>query len=616
MSTSSGDRLQRPAGAFVAILVALFAAPAAADTVEYYATVDRERMALDETLTLQVTLAFDQDVQAGEPVLPETPDFDVVRQGRSDQMSFSFGGGGSAFRKIRTWTLVLQPRREGKLVILPGRVEVGGKRYETGRITVEVAPARGGGQRQAQPAPQRPPGFPPIPGFDDDPFDALLGGGPQPSENDLFLRATVDRREVHVGEQVTLSVWLFSRVDVRHVEGLKMPRLDGFWAEELQTPRQISAETRVIDGVPYQAYLIQRRALFPLRAGEMSIEPVELDVVTGRSLFGGGRRQHRKSLGATLTVRPLPEGAPPAFRRGNVGQWSLRVEATPQEVALGDPVTVRVVAEGQGNLRNLELPELGKIDGFKLFEPTRSEEVAIRDLRYGGSKTAEYVLVPERAGSFEVPPLAFAFFDPKAGQYVSMETAPIALTVLQGQGSAVAQAPAPPAPQERQRDGGLVPPRVAPVIVAAQEPLWSRPWFLAALLAPALAVLGVVAAPLLRRGGTRPARRKAKGRAAPGLPAEVRRLAEAGDAAFWAACEKALLDGAAARLGRPAHGLQRSELLAALRAAGVEEGAVEAARETLVRCEMARYAPGALDAGAVAAVRDAAERALAGMEAA
>ena len=111
-----------------------------------------------------------------------------------------------------------------------------------------------------------------------------------------------------MGEQVTLSVWLLSRADVSHVEGLKMPRLDGFWAEELETPRQITAQTKYVDGVPYRAYLIQRRALFPLRAGEVAIDPVEIEIVTGRSFFGGGRKQHRASPAAQLTVKELPGG--------------------------------------------------------------------------------------------------------------------------------------------------------------------------------------------------------------------------------------------------------------------------------------------------------------------
>ncbi len=602
--------------ALLALLISVWATPALAAAVEYYATVDRDRVPLDQTLTLQVTLAFDQGDETGEVQLPEAPDFDVLRQGRSDHSSFSFGGGAASFRKVRTWTLVLQPRREGKLPILPGKVEIGGKRYETGKLTVEVGPATG--QPHAQPPPRgggRPPGFPPMSGFDDDPFGSMLGGGPQPSESDLFLRASVDREEVWVGEQVTLSVWLMSRVDVSHVEGLKMPRLDGFWAEELETPRQISATTRMIDGVPYRAYLIQRKALFPLRAGEISIDPVEIDVVSGRSIFGGGRKQHRVSPGATLQVKALPAGAPAAFRRGNVGHWSLSAQATPAEVSLGSPVTVRITATGTGNLQNLELPTLPKLEGFKLFEPSRTEEVQVQQRRYGGSKTLEYVLVPERAGSFTVPALEFASFDPAQGAYQQVRTPAIPITVLQGQGAAVATGPgaAPPA-AELGADAGLEPLRSTAVVLAAETPLYERPWFLAALLAPALAVAGVAASPWLRRRQAAPQRRRRRGRSAAGLPAEVAGLAERGDPAFFAACERLLHERASARIDRPAHGLRREELCAALAAAGVAADAIEACTEALATCEMGRYAPGALGADAIAATREAASRALEGLE--
>ena len=598
--------------AIPALVLALASPARAADAVEYYATVDRERIALDETVTLQVTLAFDQDQPAGEVALPDTPEFDVVTQGRSEQMSFSFGSGGSSFRKVRTYTLVLRPRREGTLAILPGRVEIGGKRYETGKISVEVGPAGSGTQNYAQRGQGAPriPGMPPMPGFDD-PFGDLLGGGPQPKESDLFLRATIDKKDVYVGEQVTLSVWLLSRVDVSHVEGLKMPRLDGFWAEELETPRQITAQTKYVDGVPYRAYLIQRRALFPLRAGEVAVDPVELDIVTGRSFFGGGRRQHRASPGAKIAVKELPAGAPAAFRRGNVGQWELSVQATPGEVALGNPVTVRIAATGQGNLQNLELPQLGKLEGFKIFEPTRTQDEQIRDLRYGGSKTLEYVLVPERAGTFEVPPLTFAWFDPAAGAYQTQRTPAIPLTVQQGAGGAVAAQPPAAPPAEKTDEGGLQPLRTAPVVVGPQAPLYERPWFVAALAAPLLAV-AAAAAPLLRRqrAGEKKPRRKAAGGA--GLPAEVRALADRGDAAFFAACERALLERATALLGRPAHGLRRSDLAAALREAGVGAEAVAALDEALQHCEAARYAPaGTAD---LAAARAAAEAALRGVE--
>lgn len=622
-SRRRGETARRPLqGLLLALLAALaLAVPAGAradDPVEFYATVDRDRIALDETVRLQVTLSFLQRDEPKEVVLPETPDFEVVSQGRSDQMSFSFGGGSAQFRKVRTWTMVLRPLREGKLEIRPGRVEVAGKRYETGSLTVEVGPA-GGGQAQRQRPQQRQPslpGFPPLPGIDEDPFDLLLGGGPEPSESDLFLRATVDEEKPFVGEQVTLTIWLMSRVDIAQVETLKMPKLDGFWAEEIESPRQLSATPKTIDGVTYRAYLVQRRALFPLRAGEVAIDPVELDVVTGSPFFGRARRRHLRSPGATIQVQPLPAGAPAgAPDHGNVGAWEFSVEAAPLQVAPGDPVTVRIRASGTGNLRNLVFPSLGTIDGFKVFEPTVEETVRPQGTRYGGTKTLEYVLVPERAGNHEIPALRFSFFDPETERWQTRTSAPIALTVLPGKGVAAAET-APRPPEERPGEAGLEPIRQAPVVVTRSEPIWDRPWFPVALLAPALLVVGAALGPLvLRRRRPGEGRRRRNGDGAGDGLAELRRLDREADAAFFAGCERLLRGAAGRRLGQELRGRTLQQIDAALAEAGVAEPVRRDFSEALAICEAARYAPpGGIAADARGRARDAAERALAGLE--
>src|SRR5690606_39050470 len=88
MSRRNGEGRRAAAGVALAIVVAAFALPAAADEVEYFATTDRDRIALDETLTLHVRLSTSSDDEVGEVELPETPDFDLVSTGRSSQSAF------------------------------------------------------------------------------------------------------------------------------------------------------------------------------------------------------------------------------------------------------------------------------------------------------------------------------------------------------------------------------------------------------------------------------------------------------------------------------------------------------------------------------------------------
>ena len=82
------------------------------------------------------------------------------------------------------------------------------------------------------------------------------------------LEVEVDRREAFLGEQVTATVWLLSPVGVAQYEAYRPPPLDGFWVEELERPRQLDFRVRSRNGVPVRAYLVQRLALFPTRAGE------------------------------------------------------------------------------------------------------------------------------------------------------------------------------------------------------------------------------------------------------------------------------------------------------------------------------------------------------------
>lgn len=576
--------------AFILVSMLSWAPTARADDrVEYYASVDRDRVAIDDTLRLQVTLALSQKASPKDLQLPESPDFEVVSQGKSEQSSFSLGGGGPTFRRVQTWTLLLRPLKEGKLVILPGSVSVDGKRYETGRLTVEVTPPSGGGAQA-----QRSPGARPRIGMPDpdDTIGSLLGGGPAASERDLFVRATVDKTEAWVGEPITFSIYLLSRVPVSHVEGVRLPDLDGFWSESVETPRQISSSVQVVDGVEYRAYLIQRRALFPLRAGSLEIKPVELDVISGRSVFGGGRRHTRNSPTSRIEVKELPAGAPAGFSRGNVGEWVLEGEATPTGVQLGQPVTWKITVRGAGNVRNLELPAAADVEGFKIFEPTRTEQTDVRGGIFGGSKTAEYVLVPEKPGTFVLPSVEFSSFDPKTGKYLTQRTEPVSLTVLQGSGQAVAQAPGAPsavaAPQVPA--SGLRQAPLAPVVAAANEPIYEKPWFFLALALPLLTWAGSVLAPKIRE--SLPKRPRARVQPIPGL-ADLEGLASRGHEAFFPTCERVLLDAAGRRLGRELGGMPRDEIVTALLEGGAAAEAVDAFRRSFEACDRARWAAGA-----------------------
>jgi hypothetical protein len=607
MPRRTGERALRAARALAVTLLAALAMRAAADDVRLEAHVDRTSLALGESVTLEVRLESPEPPTSLE--LKDDPELRIVSRSSSRQVSYTAGPGGLRARQVLVARLGLEPQRAGAVVIPPVVATIGGVRHETKPIALTVSPAAGGGPSPGTSAAPDP--DPPEP-----PAAAASGGAFHGWERDLVLEVRPDRREVWLGEQITVSIWLYSPLGVVEYERFSPPRHDGFWEEELETPKTIQYQVRTVNGVPTRAYLLQRIALFPTRAGALELGPAELHLgvrVGGGSLFDPFpevKRVSRRSRPVVVQVRPLPAGAPPGFESVNVGKLSIGATASDGQVAVGQPVTVRITATGDGNVRALALPRLPAIPGAKAFEPTISESVAPRGARLAGSRTLETVLVPEAEGELVVPRVAWSWFDPEAGRYEAAETPELRVRIVPGAGGAggATAAAASSAPA-----AALRPIRADPGLSRRGGPPWRSPLFAAALALPPLAFAALALADRVRaragrsetrrRGAARTARRRlARARAALARGASPEALGEV---------ERALTGYATDRLGRPAAGLTRDALGAALARAGGHPPATRALLAALEACEAVRYGGGS---GAPAEVLDAAERAIALLE--
>lgn len=138
-----------------------------------------------------------------------------------------------------------------------------------------------------------------------------------------------------------------------------------------------------------------------------------------------------------LTITPLPEaGRPPEFS-GAVGQFSCWTKAEPSVVELGQSIKLILRIEGDGDLAHFDPPRMEDLDDFELH--------GIIDDKAAARRTITYDLAPRSADVTRVPPVAFAFFDPRPpGEYRVVHTSPIPIVV---QAAAVEiSRPTPPAP--------------------------------------------------------------------------------------------------------------------------------------------------------------------------
>ncbi len=596
-------------GSALAVALLLAAAPALAE-VEVTMQADREKVGTEDTFRLEIVVA---NAPEGAVVqLPAAEDFEVLGRSQSTQMSYSLGpGGAGVITQVQKHTLTMRANRTGTLTIPPAAVQTAAKLYKTRPVVIEVVRGRLSPERAKRGQPPTnpfgfPPGFPGFGGLDDQ--DDPLGGEPRLDEptvprgdSDLFLRMSLDKSEAYVGEQVMVTIHLYSRVDLSSVDSVTMPKLDGFLSQDFKTPNQLMSEQRVIGGVPYREYLLRQKAVFPLKAGTVTIEAPEADITTG--IFYAGRRVHRRGNELKLVVRALPPG--PATTA--VGRWRLSREVSQTEVALGEPVQVKLVLQGRGNLQGVQLPPLGAPAAFKVFDPETSDKPSTSKSHVGGTRTIEYTLVPQQTGTFVLPALTVPSFDPETRKYDELRVDEITLKVNPGAGGAsVGPNPTVPmgldGPKNQLIAGGLKSLRHTAHFRPPASSLTAQRWFLPLALAP-LGLTVLMGAFLFARGAlgaeTPESLKKKQARAARKRLAAGEKLLKTGSTAdFYAEIERALTSFMSAKLGTPVTGLVRADLVTKLTEAGVAEAERVRIVAVLETCDLGRYAPGMGEFGA------------------
>ena len=586
----------RRIGSLLALLVALPLAARAAE-VELSASADADQVALDGTMTLTITAAYSSKGEPGRVEYPPLADFDLVGQpSTADQVSFAFVNGSPSFKRTQVTTLTLTPKRVGDLTIEAARLEYAGRTYRTQPIHVRALPA---GQSPPASA-QRRGSQGPFAGLDEqlpaemDPFADV-----HPGQRDLLLRAAVDNERPFVGQQVTYSLYLLARINVSGIDKLQLPRLDGFWTEEIEAPQQLVADARIIDGVPYRSYLLRKRALFALRPGKAMIEPAEVEVMTGFGMLCSRGSSRRQSQQVSLEVQPLPPGKPPGFDPGNVGQWTLAATVDPLNVAVGQPITFRLVTTGRGNVRDLRMPKLGAIAGVRAYDATTADKESIEKGVVTGTRTIEQLLVPERTGQVEIPSLAMDVFDPSLKQYRTLHTDAVRVQVTP---ATAGMAAGEPTAQNLLAAGGVRPIRLRLSPATPGAPPWSQPWFWPLLALPPFGLAFVLGASGLRRVlATDPEQRRiklARSAATRRLRGAQALLARGEAAAFYAEISRAVTGYLADKQKVVAAGLTREELAAALAARGRGEETIRRLVRVLDDCDRLRFAPGSGEAPA------------------
>jgi hypothetical protein len=356
---------------------------------------------------------------------PHWKDF-LVLSGPNQSSSMQIING--AVSASLTYSYYLRPRATGNFTIPSASIEQSGKTFKTEPLTITVV------KGSSSPAPKQ----------------SQSSISTEEIEENLFVRAFADKQRLYIGEQVTVTYKLHTRLNIASQMSVsKLPQYQGFWAEELETSSNILFETEVVNGKQFRVGTLKRVALFPSQIGELSVTPFELIVPVqirkkSRSgslfddffndpFFGRGETiEHRaKSNTLKLSVLPLPENGKPKDFQGAVGNFKIDSEIDKLNTKTNEAITYKINISGTGNIKLINIPEINLPPGFDKYDPKTFEQIN-RTGKVNGKKTIEYLLIPRVVGIKEIQPITFSFFNPESKSYVSLSTKPYTITVEQG----------------------------------------------------------------------------------------------------------------------------------------------------------------------------------------
>lgn len=481
------------AAAAAAAIAAALAAASPARAGEAGVSLRPQRLALGETAELTFTISHSQ--LRGLSMQPqfELDNFEVVGgPARRDNMTWV---NGQLSRSLSlSWYLV--PQRAGAARVHTVRLVVGDQELTLPDQEAWVE------DRPAGPPPRTPD---PLAQLFRDLMPRSRWEPRQLGEPEILLRAELTPERPWAGQQLLYTLYLLAerrregegRVAVETIFPRRVPQFTGFWSQDVPLPETARSELVEHDGKLWWRQAILQRALFPYEPGVREVESAEADLrlVYFRPIgFGLGEEPvrpaavRRRSNAIAVRVQALPE-QPPEFA-GAVGRFQATARLEPGEIAAGEAASFIVELAGSGNLSGLPDPTLPPLAGLALSKPQDQTAHRVEGRRVESARTWTWAVVPSAAGDWELPALEWVVFDPVAGRYETVATAPQRLLAT------------PPAP--------AVAPTPAPAATPEAPPLAWRRLGLPLLAGAAAALVVALATLLVRRArrGDRRARRR------------------------------------------------------------------------------------------------------------
>ncbi len=383
--------------------------------IHFEITVDNNKVSLGSAVQLNLSFYGTQNIPA--PSLGEIEGFRVRYLGPSTRISIVNGKISTSITHIYR----LLPLKTGTFTVGPFSIEYKGKTLTSNSIDIEVIS-----------------GHHPY-SYQKTPPSSSYSISEEELKDRIFLTIEPAKTKIYLNEVIPLTIKLYvNHLAVRDIQYPKL-KAEGFIVKEFGKPTQYRETLNglLYDVVEFKTYAFASKT-GNLVLGEASIEcnlilkrkrriPSSFDDFFGSDIFEdffGTYEAYPITLSSpkvTINVLPLPEENQPLDFKGAVGDFNFDAEVSPVEVSVGDPVTLKIKIEGEGNFDTVNPPVLESKENIKVYEPETKQEENV--------KTFTQVIIPQSEEVKAIPKISFSFFNPKDGKYHTITKGPFPITV-------------------------------------------------------------------------------------------------------------------------------------------------------------------------------------------
>jgi len=457
---------------YILLLLLAFSLSTFGQEVSFKAQVSHSKVGVNDVFELNYVISNAEELSAFNP--PQIKGFQIVNGPMQSSNSYTeIRNGKTTITNSVIIGYLLKPTKVGKYTLPQASAVNGNSTIKSNDVNIEVV-------KESQIQQRRNRNIDPF----GDPFEDFFPQQRRPQaqqqlseaqlkeygegnlKNNIFIKVDVSNKSPYVGEQITATYKLYSRIPMQ-VNITELPSLNGFWSEEYQLPAVPQPKEEIINGKSYQVFELKKTALFPQQEGALTLDAAKAQGIAKVPTFQEAHPQHYAddpilsmfmndpffnnfaqqgfkevpikiaSPPVTIHVKPLPSTESRNNFTGAVGQFSISTHLDKNTLSTDEVAKFIVTIKGKGNFQLMGVPTIDFPKELGVGAPEIIDSITTRSPEIEGIKKLIYYFNPSKEGSFAIPSITFEYFDPWSNSYKILNSNPESITIIKNSASEV-----------------------------------------------------------------------------------------------------------------------------------------------------------------------------------